>query len=211
MHYAVARRKAIRAVALVLLLTACVSCRNSTADRASAGNTLGTEPPAPTTTTTTNPYAVPAVIDIAYVNRVLAGLDAATGDIVRLVVRTRTIPPEALDRMRAIYSDPNRLQRSIDGFQRDIRDGFKAYQQNPGNKTTLVTELVTATRSCIFARVRRDYSHVGINPPPAVDPQWVALRPIDRPDLMAYNPTHWSYVYDGFEEDRSRPANPCVS
>ena len=56
------------------------------ADKGSAGAnpTLATDPPrtnptlatVPAPTTTTNPYAVPAVIDAAYVNRVLAGLDA---------------------------------------------------------------------------------------------------------------------------------------
>ena len=121
-------------VALVLALTACVSCRNSTADRASAGNTLGTEPPAPTTTTTTNPYAVPAVIDVAYVNRVLAGLDAVLGDVLRIVKRTNTIPPEAYDHLRALYGDADFLQLKIDGYQRDIREGFRTYRPAPGNR-----------------------------------------------------------------------------
>src|SRR5205085_10070389 len=62
----------------------------------------------PVATTTTNPYAVPEVIDEAYVNRVLAGLDAAVGDMLRLVVSARTIPPEALERLRALYIGDHR-------------------------------------------------------------------------------------------------------
>ena len=46
---------------------------------------LGPTATVPQGTTTTNPYAVPPVIDEPYVNRVLAGLDQGVGDIVRLV------------------------------------------------------------------------------------------------------------------------------
>src|SRR3954452_13325268 len=115
----VARRMALPAVLAALALTASAACSSGGGSKGSAGAgatvTVATEP---ARTTTTNPYAVPAVIDVAYVNRVLAGLDAAVGDIVRQVIRTKAIPQEALDRMRAVYADPARLQRSIDGFQR---------------------------------------------------------------------------------------------
>lgn len=74
-----------------------------------------------------------------------------------------------------------------------------------------MTELVTGGTSCIFAKVRREYSAVGNNPGPAVDPQWIALRPLSRGEFEKYNPTGWAYVYDGYEEDLSRPRNPCVS
>ena len=47
---------------------------------------LGPTATLPQATTTTDPYAVPAVIDEAYVNRVLAGLDQAVGEVTRLVV-----------------------------------------------------------------------------------------------------------------------------
>lgn len=115
-----ARRTALPAALAALALLASAACSDGGgASKGSAGAnpTLATEPPR---TTTTNPYAVPAVIDVAYVNRVLLGLDAAVGDIVRLIIQTRNIPPEALDRLSAVYAEPNRLQRSIDGFQRDI-------------------------------------------------------------------------------------------
>ena len=86
---AVTRRTAIPAVLAALALLASAACSGGGADKGSAGAnpTLATDPPrtnptlatVPAPTTTTNPYAVPAVIDAAYVNRVLAGLDAADG------------------------------------------------------------------------------------------------------------------------------------
>ncbi len=75
---------------------------------------LGPTATVPQPTTTTDPYAVPAVIDEAYVNRVLAGLDQAVGDIVRLVVSTRDIPPEVIDRLKAMYvGDALQLKSTI--------------------------------------------------------------------------------------------------
>ena len=151
-------RTAIRAGLAASLLAASAACSPSRADKAGPTATVATEPP---TTATINPYAVPPVIDAAYVNRVLAGLDAVVGDVVRLIFRTKTISREAFDRMRAVYADPDRLQREIDGFQRDMRNGFPGYRPEPGNRFTAVTQMITATPACIFARVSRDYSAVG--------------------------------------------------
>lgn len=204
-------RRAGRVALAALLLAASAACNSSGGERdTTAANTVRTEP-APTTTT--NPYAVPAVIDEAYVNRVLAGLDAAVGDIVRLVIRTRTIPPEALARMKAVYAEPNRLQRSIDGFQRDIREQFQGYKMPAGNKTSQVLELISATRDCIFARIHRDYSAVSTNPVAARNPQWVGLQRLDpNRDPDGYNQTTWAFIYDGFPADPSSvPSNPCAS
>ena len=83
---------AVGAVAVVLLATSCAeSEEGASASRADIAN-------AEQTTTTTNPYAVPPVIDAAYVNRVLAGLDAAVGDVVRMVVKTDPAPRDIVQR-----------------------------------------------------------------------------------------------------------------
>ncbi|MCA1704507.1 MAG: hypothetical protein LC808_15095 [Actinobacteria bacterium] len=211
MTYAVARRTAIRAVLAAVALAASAACSPSSADRDSvgAGNSVPTEPPR---TTTTNPYAVPAVIDVAYVNRVLAGLDAAVGDVLRLVQRTNTIPREAYDHLKALYADPEFMQIKIDGYQRDIREGFKGYKPAPGNRQSAVTRLISATPNCIFAQINRDYASVGVNPLSELQTQWVGLTPLDRArDPHGYNPTQWAFTYDGLTADRSQPSNPCGS
>ncbi|MDQ4069029.1 MAG: hypothetical protein M3203_06105 [Actinomycetota bacterium] len=198
--------RAIRGALLAVLLGGSMACSGATADKAGPTATVGTEPPA---TTTTNPYAVPAVIDAAYVNRVLAGLDAIRGDVARLVLQTQTIPREAYDRLKAMYADPDFLQNSIDSYQLEIRQGLRGYRKDPGNILTQVRELITARPNCIFARVERDRSAVAANPPPNTF-VWVGLRPLDPlRDPMGYNTTGWAYVYDGFPPDRSRPEDPC--
>lgn len=194
---------------VAVALLAPTACSNGAADRDSAGAnpTLATDPP---TTTTTNPYAVPAVIDVAYVNRVLAGLDAAMGDATRLVLRTRTIPREAYDRLRAIYGNDDWLQLAIDNFQADMRRQFTGYRAEPGNKISTVTELITSSPSCVFVRTVRDYSPIGASSKTA-DVQWIALKPLQMSrDPNGYNPTGWAFIFEGFPIDRSVPANPCA-
>jgi hypothetical protein len=205
----VRRRTAIPAVMVALALLA-PACADKGADRGSAGAnpTLATDPP---TTTTTNPYAVPAVIDAAYANRVLAGLDAILGDVARTVLSTRTIPPDAYARLRAIYGTDSLLQLTIDGIQADIRRGFAGYKPQPGNRLSTVEQLISSAQKCIFVRVERSY-HAVSTTPATTGPQWVALRsadPLRDPDR--HNPTSWTMVYDGFPQDRSTPANPCVA
>lgn len=194
-------------LASLLLAASAAACDSSSgAARSSASNTVATEP-APTMTT--SPYAVPAVIDEAYVNRVLAGLDAAMGEVTRLILRTQTIPPEAYDRLRSLYGDDDGLQLAIDTFQTDIRRQFSGYLPNPGNKTTTVNQVIQATRTCIFARVTRDYSLVGVNARTA-DTQWIALKPLDLSrDPNRFNTTSWAFAYEGYPPDRSQPPDPC--
>lgn len=214
------RRTAIPAAVATLALLAS-ACSGGTAEKGSAGAnpTLATEPPhsnptlatVPPPTTTTNPYAVPAVIDVAYVNRVLAELDAVLGDVARLVVTTRTIPREAYDRLRAIYQSDEFLQIALDGFQLDIRDNFTGYKANLGNQRSIVSQLLTSKSNCIFARIERDYSAVGTSPSTSLSTQWISLKPLNSAqDPSHYNRTAWAYVYDGFPKSHSQPQDPCA-
>ena len=124
MHCPVGGRTATRVALAALLLAASAACNSSDPDRDPASpNTVATEP-APTTTA--NPYAVPAVIDATYVNRVLAGLDALKGDATREIIRAKTITTDAFDRLRAIYDSNEFLQLTIDGLEADVREGLVA-------------------------------------------------------------------------------------
>ena len=194
--------------AALILLAAC--SKGGAGEPQVPSATVGTAAP---TTTTTDPYAVPPVIDAAYVNRVLAGLDAQMGDVTRLVVSTRTIPREAYDRMRAVYATDSALQLSIDGFQSDLRNNLPGYQANPGNIKTLVTQLIHVTNSCVYAQVDRDYSATSTNPNPNFRTQWVAIQPLDPArDTHGYNVVRWSYRYEGFNRGfTAPPTDPCVS
>jgi len=170
--------------------------------------TIGT---APERTTTTNPYAVPATIDAAYVNRVLAALDGVVGDIVRSVVKARGVTPEIRSRMEAVFTD-GLVSFTVLVFERDAQRNFSGYFPEPGNKKTTVVQILRATPECIFARVRRDYSAVGpsTSPDSSVDEAWVALVPVSPArDPGQINPTPWMFAYEGYPSDHSEPKNAC--
>ena len=166
----------------------------------------------PRETTTTDPYAVPDVIDEAYVNRVLAGLDHLSGDAVRLAFSTNSVPPEVLTMFDALYVGEFR-QIHITALQEDLfrRElGLPGYKVVPGDAHTDVRTLITARPSCIFAEISRDLSNVSDAHDPRLDRQWVALIPLDPVlDPSHYNRTSWIYIYNGFEESLSQPEDPC--
>lgn len=166
--------------------------------------------------TTANPYAVPDVVDIAYVNRVLAGLDQLVGDVTRLVIASRAITPEVAERVKAIYiaepSNPeSRAQRKIESLEDGIRRDFPDTKASPGNAVTTVVEIIAATPSCIFAMVNQDYSAASTKPSPPPLTHWVGLVPLDPAnDPNHYNPTAWVFAVNGLMPDRSQPGNPCA-
>jgi hypothetical protein len=198
-------RRVILALAAMLLLTAC-SPKSTGAATPSA--TVATEP---ARTTTTGPYDIPPVIDAAYVNRVLAGLDAVYGDVTRMVVSTKRLPPEALARLRAIYDDPGVLQLKIDAIQTVGLTQLSQLRSNPGNQLTMIGNLITVRPNCVFASVTRDFTQVVPNAS-GVDHLWVALVPLNPvQDPNHYNLTAWAYRYEGFPPSRTQPTDPCAA
>ncbi len=157
-----------------------------------------------------DPYAVPAVIDEAYVNRVLAALDQSNGDVVRMVFSTKTLSSDAIERLQALYvGDALNLQFQL--FQTDIFGEFAGYKPNPGNVGTKVARLITVRPECIFAEVSRDYSNVSVDPDSRLEKQWVALVRADPTTSSgSYNSTPWLYSYSGFTKDFSAPEDPCA-
>jgi hypothetical protein len=152
------------------------------------------------------------VIDAAYVNRVLAGLDAIDGDVTRLVAKTKTIPHEAYDRLRAIYADDKILQVAIDLFQGYLRANLLPPSAEPGNQATTISQLITTKSTCVFSRVHRDYSAVGPGAAAPTDRIFVAVKRLDNSrDASGYNRTGWAIAYEGFPPDGSQPPDPCVS
>lgn len=163
----------------------------------------------PQATTTTNPYAVPAVIDEAYVNRVLAGLEQAVGQVTRLIVGSRSLPPEVLDRLKVIYLDDGLLQFVLDIYQTDLLNGFEGVRPNPGNRVTTVIELLSVDQRCVFAKVRTDASAVSLKSG-AIYEQWIGIVPIDVAPPTSFNATTWGFIYEGADENHSAPSDPCA-
>lgn len=188
------RRTAARRTAVLGICGALLgACADKPAEPAVPSATVQT---APATTATTNPYTVPAVIDAAYVNRVLAWFDQVEGDVVRHVIAVRTLTPEDVAVLRAINASDGLFQVALDAYQYTLRTGLGGFLPNPGNVRTVVVEILSAKSSCVYVKVDRDASAVARNPNPSLRTEWVALRRLDSPPTPS-NPTGWGYVLNG--------------
>jgi hypothetical protein len=142
-------------LALTLLGAALAGCDRSSTEAQPQGATVPTAAP---TTTTTDPYAVPAVIDIAYVNRVLAGLDAIQGDVLRAVKASGAISPDTIERVRAFHTNLQAAELLINLYQFEMARAFSNHHSLPGNAVSKVDVILTVRVSCIYAQVDRDTS-----------------------------------------------------
>jgi len=166
----------------------------------------------PATTVTTNPYAVPAVIDAAYVNRVLAWFDQVEGDVVRHVIAARALTPGDVAVLRSINASDGLFQVALDAYQYTLRTGLSGFLPNPGNVRTVVVQMLSTKSSCVYVKVERDASAVAKNPNPSLQTEWVALRRLDSPPSPS-NPTGWGYVLNGGAggaTPRAPERDPCA-
>lgn len=147
--------------------------------------------------------------EAATVNRILLGLDGVMGDAQRVLVRERRITSEVTDRLRAIYAGPELLNH-IDAFRKDVADGLTAYKDPPGNRVTTVSRLITVSPICVFAEVTRDYAPVTAGPAPRPSSLFVVLvTKTEADDPGQLNPTPWTMLYDGVQNDGSQPEDIC--
>jgi hypothetical protein len=147
--------------------------------------------------------------ETAAVDRVLAGLDGVMGDLQRILVRERRITPEVTERLRAIYVGPELLNQ-IDAFRADIANGLVGMKNQPGNRVTTVSRLITVSPICIFVEVTRDYAPLteGAAPRPA-SLYVVLVTKSEGDDPRQLNPTPWAMLYDGVQVDGSQPEDVC--
>lgn len=177
------------------------------------GNVSPTVPSSVSTTSTTavpDVSVIPEVINEAYLNAVLAALDAVNGEAVRIIVATKRFPPDAADHLNAIYSDEEfqiQAEAWLTALAKDRQ--LSSIKPDPGNRKTTVRRIISASRECVWSEVERDHS--GSSTMPVTPrPQYVALRPLDRSnDPRKLNPTAWMIAVEGFNQDGSEPGNQC--
>jgi len=201
----------VRSVPIVLALSvglALVGCSGAggdgdgTAASASTSSVPTSSPAASTTagvsapTTTTvgaDPFAIPEVIDAAYVNRVLAALYAVDGDITREILRTGTIGMHALSRLGAIYAEPQ-LSLEVEGLPTVLEGERSRFRDPPGDRRFDVRSLHKAGTGCVVALANLSLVEVAITPPTlaANEAYLIALVPKKpQSDPEELNPTPW--------------------
>lgn len=182
----------MRVVALLAglaLLTG--ACRGDT-DTGDATNTTADTVPASTTTTPpADPFAVPATIDAAYVDRVLVELNRVYGDVVR-TVRARGRYERGDAAVLLTIFNPPLYERQAEIFGDIPTQDAGLFKDPVGNRVMKVQQLITAGPDCILAKVGFDFSAVLKDPPPA-NPSYITLKP-KRPgsDPKGVNPTPWA-------------------
>lgn len=189
----------------LLALVAAGAC----AGNAAPASTGATVPKVAPTTIAADPYAVPAKIDEAYLNKVFAALEHVDGDATRLIVAGQTLVPEAAKRLRAIYAE-DEFQAQVNlWLDIVIKKDLGRSKPNPGDRRTTVSQVLTATPGCIYAAVNRDYSAIVDDSTPSAE--FVGLKPSDPArDSFNLNPTPWMVFFDGSNKDGSTPSDPCV-
>ena len=192
-------------MAMVLAGAACTDKGDNTPDP-TVPTAVSTTPP----TTQVGIDTIPEVIDAPYLNRVLAAIDSVDTSAIRVVVKTKGVPPEAAEIFNSIYSDewfPNVVDAWIQALQRD--SDLSTLKRPLGDRHTTVERLITVTPNCIWMSVRRDYSDSDAKPrPPRTE--FVALMPLDPANNPKnINPTAWMIITDGFRQDGTEPSSPC--
>lgn len=198
--FVVRARRLLPTALLAALLAACAP------DDAAA-------PPDPTVPNTTlapaDPYAVPAVIDVAYVERVMAAIDHVDGEVLRMLLRTRTFSSEAKELLRSIYTE-SEYQSQLEVEQLTLQEPSGYYRSPPGNRRTIVTRLLTAQRHCLSFESETDFSQVVNEENPPRTPSNLGLRPKSGPIAESFNPTPWVVFYESVPSETSTPTDPCA-
>jgi hypothetical protein len=208
-----ALRRGVRRLLLPLLVVAVGACGGG--DESGSDIPEATVPTAapstasPTTTAPADPYAIPAQIDAAYLNRVFEALERVIGDAARIIVTQQAYPPEAADRLYSVYTE-DEFQDQTRIWLDAISGGLRTFRSSPGDRLTTVKRIVSASRSCVFVEAIRDHSRTASEPVPPRS-TYVALRPkaLDR-DRAQLNPTPWIISGEGYNADGSQPPDPCA-
>jgi hypothetical protein len=197
-------------VTVVLVSVLAAACSGSGDTSRGASPTVREE--APTTTAPVVPVdQVPAVIDVAYVQRVIDALDHVMGDAVRELVAARVPNRAFYERLRAVYLDPE-FQRVQTDFGADAAAGLKDLREKPGDPITRVERLITATQECIWVADTRDFGAVlRVDPAEETKRGFLALgRRKPELDPSNRNMTAWMIGFDGRRLSGEEPTNPCM-
>jgi hypothetical protein len=180
------------ALAVALVLGAC-SDGDGDGRRDQSRATVPTAPSttsAVTSTTAGDDFAVPATIDVAYVQRVIDELDRLDGEATRLIVESKELVLPAATYISAVYA-PDELNVQLGLWADEVNDGLERYRRPPGAVVTTVERLVRSEQSCVIAEVRRDFSRVATDTE-APRVSFMTLEPRrDNQDRGRLNRTPW--------------------
>jgi hypothetical protein len=167
---------------------------------------------APPTTTLPDPDVVPAVITPAYVDAVFVVLNHIYGNASRTLRAERAVTSAVKVDLRAIFNDPaygvqlQAAQAAVAGSEIDN------VRLRGGDAVTTVTQLLTASPTCIFIRVTTDLSKLELKvpaPPAAEYFEFAPKQPGNDPTRL--NPTPWAIAVDEAFTTPTTAKSTCVT
>ncbi|MGH9155461.1 MAG: hypothetical protein ACRD1K_06440 [Acidimicrobiales bacterium] len=150
-----------------------------------------------TTTVPVDPFAIPEVIDAAYVNRVLAALYKIDGDLHREVLASGGVEVEVIQRLTSIYGEPQR-NLELNALPSVLRDDPAIFRVPPGDRRVTVISIVTARSDCIITLADLSYAEVLYTATTIGQQEFFMVvlrsRSTDGNALKDFNPTPWMIV-----------------
>jgi len=174
------------------------------------GQPLTTVPTASTTTTT--PLSqVPAVIDLAYVQRVMDVLDHLTGEAAREFVAQKGPTPKFEQIIEAVYTK-SALDDVKSFFGRAAaQTDLSPLRPDPHDPTTSVLRIVVATGNCVVFEAKDDLGPILVKPPDpgTADSIFQLVAKNVTPDPLKMNPTPWVVDLSGQKGATTLGDKPC--
>jgi len=193
----------LRWLLLIVLVTTGCGARSGRATTTATTTTSTVPPrievtttaaPAPTTVATSaSSFAVPAVIDLAYVQRVLKTIYRLDGDASRRAYAMKAVDLEVVERLEAIFGGP-RLTEAKRVLAENAVERFILFADPPGDAIVRAVEIIQATPTCMVIRADLEYGPLFKEPRP---PQPQAIIQLRRADVLPFNPTGWGVVVAG--------------
>ena len=156
-----------------------------------------------TTSTTVDPAAVPEVIDAAYVQSVMDRFDVLLRDAYGSATASGSFDAAFEAKIRSIYGGPE-AEKLLVNLR---RIGIEPFADPPGLPTTVVRDVATARRDCVFLTAERDLTPLSDEPYEQVQPYYLQLVAAEPgPE----NPMPWVLARDVYFADASTLEDQCA-
>jgi hypothetical protein len=151
------------------------------------------QPADSTPITAADPYAIPANIDAAYINRVMRALEDVRGQVRRDVYKSQSVSQLDYNKFDDIYDGQYLVgERQLLGSDSEVT--HPEAKPNPGDEIYSVTKIRAARSDCIAFEAMDDLNPVNVTPTASVGPKIVVLWPVKA--TKGFNPTPWKIELD---------------
>jgi hypothetical protein len=152
---------------------------------------------------------VPPVITVGYVNQVLARLNVVYSDALRISLTTKQITPQVKTDLRAIYAGPL-YQQELNAFRVQIQHPPPDLRPHIGNRITIVKQLISQRRSCVFIETTTTFSQISsYNGEPFGSEYYSLVKKVAADDPDHLNGTPWMFGFNSASLKPETAVDPC--